>query len=72
MAGDEHHALRMVAVRERHAQRGHGRQAGGDAVDHRAFDAGFAQVLHFFAAAAEDERVAALEAGPRSRLRAPR
>ena len=52
--------MRMIAVRERHAQRS--RQARGDAVDDLHVDAGGAQVLHLLAAAAEDEGVAALQA----------
>jgi hypothetical protein len=62
MAGDEHHAVRMLAVRQRRAQRGQRRQAGGDAVDDLHRRCRRTQVLHLLAAAAEDERVAALEA----------
>ena len=62
MAGDKHHAVRMLAVRQRHAQAGDSGQTGGDAVDDRDLDAGGLQMLALFAATAEDERVAAFEA----------
>ena len=61
VAGDKHHAMRMLAVRQRHAQAGDSGQTGGDAVDDRDFDAGGLQMLALFAATAEDERVAAFE-----------
>ena len=62
MSGDEQHAVRVVAVRERHAQRRGGGQPRGDAADDAHVDAGFVQGLQLLAAAAEDERIAALEA----------
>ena len=62
VAGDKHHAMRMLAVRERGAQRGQPRQPRRDAIDHRDRHPGGTQVLHFFTATAKDERVAALEA----------
>ena len=61
VAGDKHHAMRMLAVRQRHAQAGDSGQTGGDAVDDRDLDAGGLQMLALFAATAEDERVAAFE-----------
>ena len=61
MAGEEDDALRVLAVRERHAQSGGGRQPGSDAVDHLHGDAGGQQVFALLAAAAEDEGVAALQ-----------
>ena len=62
MGGHEDHAVGMLAVRQRHAERCHGGEAGGDAVDDLDHDALRTQPLGLFAAAAEDERVAALEA----------
>ena len=60
--GDEHHPLGVRAVRQRRAEQRHTGHRGGDAADHFHGHAGGAQVLHLLAAAAEDERVAALEA----------
>jgi hypothetical protein len=54
--------LRVLAVRERHAQCRRPGQPGGDAVDHLHGHARSAQVLGLFAAAPKDERVAPLEA----------
>ena len=61
VSGDEHHAVGVLAVRERHTQRRHASQAGGDAVDHLHLDAVFVQVVHFLATATKEEGVAALE-----------
>ena len=62
VAGDKHHAMRVLTVRERCAQRGQPGEPCGDAVDDGDRHPRGAQVLHFFAAPAKDERVAALEA----------
>jgi len=62
MAGHKYHAVRVLTVRERHAQAGHSGQAGGDAVDNLDLDAGSLQLLQLFAATAEDEGVSAFEA----------
>ena len=61
MAGDKHHAMGMLAVRERHAQRRQPRQACRDAVDHGHHNARRAQMLDFFTAPAKNKGVAALE-----------
>ena len=61
MAGHEYHAVRMRAVRQRHAERRGRRQARGDAIHHLHLDAPGAQVLGLLATAPEHERVAALE-----------
>ena len=61
MAGDKHHTMGVFPVRQRHAQRRHGRQASGDAVDYAHSDAGSPKMSRFFAATAKDEGVAALK-----------
>ena len=62
VACDEHHAMRVFAVRQGCAQAAHARQARRDAVDHLNIDARCPQVLDLFAAATKDERVAPLQA----------
>ena len=62
MTGEKHHAVRVVAMRQRHTQRGNCGQAGGDAVDHRHCNARRLQVLDLFAPTAKDKRVTALQA----------
>ena len=52
----------MVAMGQRHADRRRRGEAGGDAVDDLDLEAERAQVRDFLAAAAEHERIAALEA----------
>ena len=61
MAGDEDDAVGVVAVGQRHADRRRRGEAGGDAVDDLDLEPERAQVRGFLAAAAEHERVAALE-----------
>ena len=61
VAGDEHRAVRVVAVGERDAGVGGRAQCGGDAGHHFKRNARFAQGFQFLAAAPEHERVAALE-----------
>ena len=61
MSGDEHHALRVIAMRDRNADRRGRRDPRRDAVDDFHFDARRVQRLLFFAAAAEHERIAAFQ-----------
>ncbi len=61
VSGDEHHALRVIAMRHRNADRRGRRNPGGDAVDHVHFDTRCMQRLLFFAATAEHERIAAFQ-----------
>ena len=70
VAGDEGDRGGVVAVGDRDARVGGGRDAGGDAGHDLELDPGLAQRFALLAAAAEDERVAALQphhalAGPR-------
>jgi hypothetical protein len=61
VAGDQRDGARAVAVRDRDARVGRGRDAGGHAGHDLERDAGGAQDERLLAAAPEDERVAALE-----------
>ena len=61
MAGDKHHALRVLAVRQGHTQRGHSGQARGDAVHHLHLYACGLQMRQLFAATPKNEGVAALQ-----------
>ena len=62
VAGDEGHGGSVLAVRQRHAGVGRDAERRGDAGNDLEGDAGIGQRFGFFAAAAEDERIAALEA----------
>ena len=62
MAGDEHHAMRVVAVRQGHAQRGDACQARGDAVDHGHRHALGLQMFQLFAATPKNKGVSPFEA----------
>ena len=61
VAGDEDHAMGVLAVGERHVQAGERRQARGNAVDHLHRNACGLQRFHLFAAPAKNKGVAALE-----------
>jgi hypothetical protein len=61
MARDEHHAVRVFAVGEGDAQRGHACQARGDAVDDCHGNALGLEVFHFFTATAKNKGVTALQ-----------
>ena len=61
VTGDEDAALRVVAVRQREAEARGGAERGGDAGHDVDRHAGFDEDVHFFAAAPEDEGIAALE-----------
>ena len=70
MAGEEHELGGEVAVRQRDARVGRDRDAGRHAGHDLVADARLAERLGLLAAAAEDERIAALQphhapAGPR-------
>jgi hypothetical protein len=58
---DEDHALRVAALRDRNAERGRCGDAGGDAVHDFDRESRRAERGQFLAAAAEHERIAALE-----------
>ena len=51
-----------IAMRERHAGRSRSRESRGDAIDHFICDARLLERFGFFAAAAENQRIAAFEA----------
>ena len=61
MSGDEGHAVRARAVRERYAKRCGAADAGGDPRHHFDGYAGGLQARELLAAAAENERIAALQ-----------
>ena len=61
MGGHEAHRLRVIAMGQRNAGVSRAGQRGGDAGHHFVADAVRAQEFEFFAAAAEDETVAALQ-----------
>src|SRR2546426_9018105 len=65
VASDECDAARDLSVRDRNAERGRNADAGGDPRNDFDLDARLQQRLHLFAAAAEDERVAAFQPGHR-------
>ena len=62
VAGDKHHAMRVLAVGQWHTQRRHGRHAGGDAVDDAHTHACGLQGFHLFTTTTKDEGVATFEA----------
>ena len=65
VAGDEGDHRGVLAMRERHAGVGRDAQRRGDAGHDLERNAGVGQRFGLFAAAAEDERIAALRAAPR-------
>ncbi len=65
MTGDERHARGVPPVEQRNARVGSGGDSGGHPRHHLPRDARRLERLGFFPAAAEDERVAALEANHR-------
>jgi len=62
MRRDKGHAMAMPAMRQRNAKRLRSRQTTADAVDDLHFDAMVTQELGFLAAAAKQQRIAALDA----------
>ena len=62
MTGNERHAVRMFAMRQRNTRVRRCPQRRGDAGHHRKIDARRRERLQLFPAAPEDERIAALEA----------
>ncbi len=62
MRGEEGDAQRLVPEGERHLELRGGAEARGNSRHHRIGDAGLAQRFDFLAAAAEHERISALEA----------
>ena len=62
MPAGKNHAVRALAMRERRAQAAQRRQSGSDAMHHARLVTSLAQLLHFFAAPAKNERIAPFEA----------
>ncbi len=70
VSGRDRHALREVAMRERNTRDGRRTQGRSDSWHDHVWNAMRAQHLDLFTAAAEDERIAALETGHPQALRA--